>query len=281
MKVKAEALDRAIQEIDQLNLDQIKFTDPNVCGVVVGMKLLIAELLIDGSYDVPGQKLHVINMAYQALWVACALSSQEARDQLAADDPVDDDPQINALLHIRSDVESNFYAGELVSSFVAMLYDEDFYWRLNNDSAIKSEIDFMALAGVALIYRASDDLASRSDYVMAMDHIALGVELFTFAENQSFIRTLRDRDISLKSERGRMMREQRKANEQDGIEQRDREVMRLLADYEASPALYGKTKEDRRRRVIEIMGPEKLLHEQPTTTLIRSIERRAGQDKSK
>lgn len=279
MKVKTEKLDRAIQEIDQLELMPIKFVDPIVCGGLVGMKLLIANLLTDGVYDEFELRMRVVNRAWRALWVACAISSQEARDQLAADSPVDREPQINALLNIRADLVSNFFAGELVPSFVAMLYDDQFYQRLNADAAIKSEVDFMVLAGVALIYLASDDL-NHSRYERALDHVALGIELFTFAENQSFIRTLRDRDIGLKSDRGRRMREQRKANEQDGLEQRDKEVLRLLAEYETSPALYGRTKEDRRRRVIDVMGPAKLLNEKPTTTLIRSIERRAAREKN-
>jgi|GEM_PF-4195727 len=278
MKVKADRLDRAIQEIDQLELVAIKFVDPIVCGGLVGMKLLIANLLTDGAYDEFELRMRVVNRAWRALWVACAISSQEARDQLATGSPADREPQINALLNIRADLASNFFAGELVPSFVALLYDDQFYQRLNEDAAIKSEVDFMVLAGVALIYLASDDL-NHSRHERALDHVALGIELFTFAENQSFIRTLRDRDIGLKSDRGRRMREQRKANEQDRMERRDKEVLRLLAEYEENPDFYGKTKVDRYRRVIDVMGPEKLLKEKPTISLIRSIERRAAQDK--
>ncbi|WP_397474218.1 hypothetical protein [Pusillimonas sp.] len=201
--MQPEALGRAIDEIKQKGLDKIQYFDTSACGVAVGMKLMAAMARLDGEYADARHAEIALNMAYRALWVACALSSQQAREQLDSGIYKDDDPGVEAFLQITTDLDTNFYAGQLASSFVMYLYDDAFCIRLNEGDVIESRIDFMTLAGMAMLYKSAQDVAQREHFSMVMDNVALGIELLTFAENHDLIRGLQERERLHKQENGK------------------------------------------------------------------------------
>lgn len=259
--MQPEALDRAIDEIQQKGLDTIQYFDTSTCGVAVGMKLMAAMARLDGEYADASHAELALNMAYRALWVACALSSQQAREQLDAGIYEGDDPGVKEFMRLTTDLDTNFYAGQLASSFVMYLYNDAFCIRLNDGDVIESRIDFMTLAGMAMLYKAAQDVAHREHPSLVMNNVALGVELLTFAENHDLIRGLQERerrDKQAKGKKGAELSLQAKARKY-GYESwtfLQEDVVAKLNDLDHS-AFYGgpgKRMGDKRKKVSELTG---------------------------